>query len=218
MKSTLDKRSALLRLAKVRQSTRRPGYKCIGAYHGGVYECDFVSPYTITAGNVDAEIMVMLQDWASDDDLKHPLDESSATLGYDPCAPTNKKLIKLLHTTFGVALRDTYATNLFPFIKLGRRSKKIPPKDMLAAAQQFALPQIRMVDPKLVICLGKDTFNAVREACEFSPSQYLDSAIENPFCVGTTRVWCQTHTGRLSNRGPFERVLNDWRKMKEDVY
>ena len=64
----LDKQSSLLRLARMRQSTRWPAYKCVGDYRGGVYECDFVSPYT-KAGNVDAEIMVMLQDWSSDDSL-----------------------------------------------------------------------------------------------------------------------------------------------------
>ena len=42
----MAKQSELLALAKLRQRTRYPGYKCIGDYHGGAYECDFVSPYT----------------------------------------------------------------------------------------------------------------------------------------------------------------------------
>jgi hypothetical protein len=58
----MDKQDALLALAKLRQGTRWPGYNCIGDYHAGAYECDLVSPYTKSAGNVDAEIMVMLQD------------------------------------------------------------------------------------------------------------------------------------------------------------
>ena len=58
-----DKNARLLALARLRQATRWPGYKSIADYHHGVYECDFVSPYTKTAGNVDAEVMVLLQDW-----------------------------------------------------------------------------------------------------------------------------------------------------------
>jgi hypothetical protein len=40
-------------------------YSGIGDYHDGAYECERVSPYTKTAGNVDADVMVLLQDWAS---------------------------------------------------------------------------------------------------------------------------------------------------------
>src|ERR1051325_114708 len=58
----IDKRSQLLKLAKVRQATRWSGYKCIGDYHEEAYECDHVSPYSKTAGNLDADIMVVLQD------------------------------------------------------------------------------------------------------------------------------------------------------------
>jgi hypothetical protein len=213
----MDKRAELLALVRLRKATRWPAYKCIGDYHKGAYECDFVSPYTKTAGNVDAEIMVMLQDWASDDVLRGPFHEPSATLGHDPSRPTNKNLIKLLNMTFGVTLRDTYGTNLFPFVKLGGMSEPIPQGDLIAAALQFALPQILIVKPKLVICLGLVTFKALREVCRLSPSQDLHSAIESPFNIGTTRVWCQAHTGRLSNRGGFEVVLADWSRMKENV-
>ena len=69
-------------LAKLRQATQWPGYKCIGDYHAGAYECDFVSPYTKKAGNVDAEIMVMLQDWGSDEWGSGRFDEESAKEGY----------------------------------------------------------------------------------------------------------------------------------------
>jgi hypothetical protein len=196
----MDKRAELLNLAKLRQTTRWKGYKCIGDYHAGAYECDFVSPYTKTAGNIDADIMVMLQDWASDEALSGAFHEPSAKLGHTPSRPTNRNLIRLLNTTFGITLRDTYGTNLFPFVKLGGMSQPIRQVDLLAAARQFALPQIRVVNPKLVICLGLVTFNALRQACDLSPSQDLSSAIESPFTVGPTRVWCQTHTGRLVNR------------------
>ena len=84
----MDKRAELLKLAKLRQATRWEGYKCIGDYHDGIYECDFVSPYTKTAGNVDAEILVMLQDWSSDESLKGSIDYGAATLGHTPHLPT----------------------------------------------------------------------------------------------------------------------------------
>lgn len=116
---TSDKRQRLLTLARKRQATRWSGYHSLAKYHGGVYECDWVSPYSKTAGNVDARIVVMLQDWASDGDLRGPLDREAAQLGYTPNWPTNRNLIRLLRETFNLALDDVYATNLFPFIKPG---------------------------------------------------------------------------------------------------
>src|SRR6266446_3440792 len=216
----MDKQSELLALAKLRQHTRYPGYKCIGDYHAGVYECNLISPYTKTAGNVDAELMVMLQDWASDEFLSGPYHEPSAKLGHTPTLPTNRNLIKLLKTTFGLTLPEIYGTNLFPFVKPGEMTGDIPDKDMVAAARQFGLPQIRIVSPKLVICLGLATFNALRQVCDLRTIRPIESAIESPFDIGSIRVWCQAHTGARGqnnrNKVGANRVSEDWRKMKAD--
>src|SRR5687767_4898767 len=115
----MNKRRRLLALAKSRQGTRWPGYKSIADYHGGAYECDCVSPFTKSAGNIDAEVMILLQDWSSDDELSQGLDDETQRLGYTPSQPTARNLALLLETTFGLALSDTYGTNLFPFVKSG---------------------------------------------------------------------------------------------------
>jgi plasmid stabilization system protein ParE len=55
---SMSKHAELLALAKLRQRTRYPGYKCIGDYHSGAYECDFVSPYNgRTTGTKEESIM-----------------------------------------------------------------------------------------------------------------------------------------------------------------
>ena len=77
----MDKLSRLMALGRKRQSSRWDGYGCIGDYHGGVYECQFVSPYSKSAHNVDASLMVLLQDWASHDYLSGPRDDGAATIG-----------------------------------------------------------------------------------------------------------------------------------------
>ncbi len=98
----MDKQAELLALARKRQSTRYDGYNGIGVYQGGIYECDFVSPYTKTAGNVDSEIMVILQDWSSHDRLSGPVDSDAVDYGLTRDLPTNVNLIRLLHNHFGV--------------------------------------------------------------------------------------------------------------------
>ena len=47
-------------------------------------------------------------------------------------------------------------------------------------------------------------------------------AIDSPFTLGGSRVWCQAHTGAFGqmnrNKGDTDRVARDWMKMKEDVW
>lgn len=92
--------------------------------------------------------------------------------------------------------------------------------DLVAAARQFALPQIRIINPRLVISLGLVTFNALRQASNLAPNGDLNSAIESPFNIGQTTVWCQTHTGRLVNRnkGGVDRVSRDWLEMRDHCW
>jgi len=220
----MSKREALLALAKKRQAARWSGFSCIGDYHDSVYECAFVSPYTKAAGCIDAEIVVMLQDWSSDGNLSGPVDHDAVKIGHTPTLATNRNLRRLLRSTFDVDLTDVYATNLFPFIKPGPMSGPIPHHDLVRAANEFALPQISIVDPVLVVCLGLATFNALRHAVgglELSGS--LGSAIESPFDFATARVWCQAHTGAWGQYNRNRRagvevdlVSRDWQNMQTD--
>lgn len=218
----MNKHRALQLLAKKRQKSRWPGYKCIGDYKGGKYECDHVSPYSKTAGNVDSQIFVLLQDWSSNDVLRGKLDPDSITHGYGTKVRTNTTLQRLLKEHFGVeSLKDIYATNLFPFIKLGNMSADIPPRDLESAALEFARPQIEIVRPRIVICLGLKTFDALRKAYGYDEVHPMSVAIRSPFKVGKSFIFCQAHTGSRGqqnrNQGGVRRVPGDWRWMKKKV-
>jgi restriction system protein len=139
--------------------------------------------------------MVFLQDWTSDESIRRGVDEDCIRLGYTPALPTNRNLINFLETHFDKKLRDIFATNLFPFIKPRHMGHAIPRRDLVRAAEEFGLPQIQIVRPKLVICLGLPTFNALREVCGQSPVYPLDAAIHSPVSFDGARIWCQAHTG-----------------------
>ncbi len=66
-----QKREALLQLAKKRQSDRREPHLCLGDIHEGYYECNYVSPWTISACNEDAELMIFGKDWVSTETILH---------------------------------------------------------------------------------------------------------------------------------------------------
>ena len=216
--TTSRKLDRLVELARLRQQTRWDGYACLADYHQGAYECNWVSPYSKTAGNIDAAIFVMLQDWSSHDALAGPVDERRQRLGYTPDLPANLNLKRLLLDTFWLTLQDVFGTNLFPFIKPGNRSARLPMKDLRHAARKFGVPQVEIVQPVLVICMGLDTFNAVRDACGLLPCRKLADAIDSPFTHGKVRLWCQAHPGVLgqNNRGRSH-VQRDWRSMSLDL-
>ena len=83
----MDKMAELKRLGSKRKNVCWGGYRPIGDYHEGAYESEYVSPYTKSANNPDAQIMVLLQDWSSDEVLSRPLDidarRTSSTLEAD---------------------------------------------------------------------------------------------------------------------------------------
>ncbi len=213
----MDKAARLLAMVRQRQATRWPGYNCIGDYHDGIYECDFVSPYTKSAGNIDATVMILLQDWASHDVLAGPVLQARLDLGHDPVRHTNRNLKLLLRTHLHFELCDVYASNVFPFVKLGRMNSTIPMRDLVSAAHEFTLPEIEIVRPRFVVCLGKAAFDAISVAAGHRRHKTLAEAIHQPFVLGATQVWCQAHTGLLGmngrNRGGAKRVDADWSKM-----
>lgn len=214
-----DKRQQLRQLALRRRNTRWRGYHQIGDFHDGVYDGDHVSPYTKGAQNPDAAVLILLQDWSSSDHLAGPLDRNAIEFGRTPSLPTNRNLVQLLDRFFGLALSDTYATNLFPFIKPGPMNARVRRKDLVAAAREFAAPQVSIVQPQIVVCLGLETFRAMQRSEGHPPSPDLESAIARPFAFETAAIWCQSHPGALGranrNRGGIDRVSQDWAVMSQ---
>ena len=208
----------LQKLAAKRRRARWASYKRISEYHIHAYECDHVSPYTKSAANVESPLFLLLQDWSSHGFLSARLNREIKRKGMAPKLPTNRNVAALLTTYFGLRLRDTYATNLFPFIKPGGLTGPIPPHDLVRAAKRFALPQVRIVQPRLVVCLGLATFNAMRVACSRLPCSSLEHAIASPFRWRRQRFWAQAHPGHFGqigrNRGRPGQVAKDWQAMK----
>lgn len=215
----LRKTDALDRLVKKRQLRENvyPGYFSIGHFHDGVYECNYVSPYTKSAGNLNAKVFIMLQDWASSDAFKEEISRDSIEYGHEIARFTNSNLKALLQQHFGLKLSQTYGTNVFPFIKPGRMNAPISQRLLKTAAVEYGLPQIDIIKPRLVICLGKDTFNALRASLGLDKVMTVGEGIEQPFTYRKTVIWLQAHTGRLGqnnrNRRGVNRVHDDWQRM-----
>lgn len=246
----LNKQERLMKLVELRRNARsaftdlihqdpnsppdRNKYNLIGDYHDGAHEGDYVSPYTKSGGNLDADVMVLLQDWSSHHALTGNMDRAMLsqiiTQGRNPSRSTNKNLDRLLKDHFNLPIQLTYATNLFTFVKSGEISNDIPRKDMVWAAKKFARPQIEIIRPKIVICCGLATFNAMREAYDLPPAPNMTAAMDDVVVDGlihramspifvaddTTTIWCQAHPGQQGqNLRGAEQVSADWQRMAQ---
>ena len=216
MRRTMNKRERLKEMARYRREHVPSGYKGIGEYHDGAYECDFVSPYTKSAQNLDADIMLILQDWCGDDYLRGPLDSVLIDKGHDPGLTTNQNVKALLRAHFGIPLAQTYATNLFPFIKPGKMTADVPPKELAEAARTYTVPEIEVVEPKLVVCCGSAVYRAIRKALGLTWAGNLEEAIESPFRFRDTEFWGQSHGSQRTqlpqprtSRSCFARLATD---------
>ncbi len=219
------KSKALRQLACKRKSTRLDGYACIGDFHDGAYECKkYVSPWTKSGCNLDAEVMVVGQDWASADTLMgngRP-DPVRAQFGLNPKSPTNRNLDRRLREHLGLDRADCYLTNMFPFVKPGKKKARIRQRKMERCAREFTLEEVRIVAPRLVLCLGLETFRAFRRAAGLKKPRNMDEAVGSPFDFEGSTVYCVAHVGaqgeNTRNRGrDRDQVAADWQRIASSL-
>ncbi|MCK1586937.1 uracil-DNA glycosylase family protein [Bradyrhizobium sp. 169] len=217
----MDKALALSQLIAKRRTEAHTTYHHLHSFDGGIWDCKHVVPWTTSASNVDADLMIIGQDWASEQFLREPkyntAERVSARLsaGQDEYLPTNRRLKSLLRTHCGLEFAQTYATDVLVFIKPGTMTGNVPMKDMLYCAETYTLPQIRIVKPRMVICLGAKTFNSVRRAMGMPDLKLSEacSPLAHSIDKGTgTEIYGVPHTGGLghANAGGMERVNQIW--------
>jgi restriction system protein len=197
--NTRDKALAIAKIAQRRRSTRallgktldQLGLKRLEDF--GYGWCNHVVPWTLSANNLDADVMILGHDWASVGWLEGRKDDPAmALLGRDLRLPSNRNLDRLLKKYLGLEFCCTYATDIVPFIKMTKGMVgAVHAGAIEECARLFAIPQIEIVSPRVVICLGRDAFSAIALALNISPEK--DSEVEFLEHNGT-RIFSVTHT------------------------
>ena len=113
----------------------------------------WVSPYTKGA-NVCGGVALVLQDWASAEGLAGGPRPEVQLHGRMPTLLTNRRLEALLSRVLGLKLTGVYATNVYPFVKSGNMSASLRSSEVLRAARRFAIKELELAHPKLVLALG----------------------------------------------------------------
>lgn len=160
--------------------------------------------------------MIVLQDWSSKDTLDSlGLDPEVAKLGHTPSLPTNVRLKSLVKQHFDLAIEETFVTNMFVFIKRGPIHARIPARDARYSAQTYTLSEIKIVRPRIVICAGATTYQAVRRALGLAPNEPLAQRNLKPPRVDQSEIFWVPHPGGRGTAasGGAARVDDIWRSI-----
>ena len=216
----MNKNDALANLISQRREEKDPKYHHLKYFEGGFYDCEFVVPWTISGCNLDSDLMILAQDWASESFLKKRSKPAQKELrrrhGQDADLPTNKNLKALLKKHFDLEFSDVYATDVFVFIKSGHMSAPIPIGDLEYSAKNYTLPQIKIVQPRMVLCLGAKTFNALRGALGQREMKLSEACLPTHHTVYEgAEIYGVPHTGNwgTKNAGGIDSVHRVWEKL-----
>lgn len=214
------KSEAYRRLVLKRKTFRFTGLLNPSQIEGGRYDCDHVEPWAQWMGNLDAEIMLVGKDFGGKrfflefggqcdphSDTNRNLSQLFRMLGIDtdtPDRPSPSAPVFLTNSVFGLIDTDSKGGNTI--------SKRI----LRENAEAFLRPLIDIVDPTIVICMGREAYIGVCMALRLTQERRLADAVgKGPFIAGQgSLVFPVFHCGGLglANRC-MEHQRADWRRI-----
>lgn len=219
-----------------------------GVYLTWAEDCQEINLWTYWQGigNYDASIMLVGQDWGFPDgascvmqnirDINSGLREDYE---FDQGSPTDRNLCKLF-SVLGYDITQRCKDLFFTNFILGYRTKGVSGnllREWLTTDAPFFTRLIRIIEPRVVICLGKDTFENVQYACtgKMKHIKNFNAFIEStqnpvtlPLLSGkTTTAFAVAHcgtigtmnrnrsgkTGNLSSSHSLDRQIEDWTRI-----
>jgi uracil-DNA glycosylase len=186
---------------------------------GGAFDSNEIGPWTRWQGNLDAELMIVGQDWgdAASFESGKGLDEATN--------PTNHRLWQLLaEAGYPVAEygqqegRGTiFFTNAILCLKSGGLSGPVKSAWFAECGPRFLRPQIEIVRPRVVITLGEKAYQGISIAFKHRPDSFR-TAVES---VNKLELLPSVHLFPVYHCSPrvlagtriWDQQLEDWRRI-----
>ena len=214
-----------------------------------VEECHEINLWTYWQGigNYDASIMLVGQDWGFPDgesrvmqNIREINSGLCKTYEFDRFSPTDRNLCELF-SVLGYDITKKCEDLFFTSFVLGCRTKGFSGnllREWLADDSPFFTRLVNIIEPKVIICLGKDTFENVLLACTGKKEHikgynaFIESTrnpVRFPLLSGKiTAVFAEAHCGTIGtmNRNRFgkkgelssshslDRQMEDWARIK----
>ena len=157
---------------------------------GGQFDTHHIGPWTTWYGNLDADIIIIGQDWGGQDYFlkNHGADTDDN--------PTNSNLQTLLASVgYPIALQHQpqvsiklFFTNAVLCLKSGGLTGPVKAACFRECGSEFLKPQIELVQPKVVVTLGFGAYKAVMRVYGLRPLPSMREAVKRLKYWGP-RIW-----------------------------
>lgn len=187
----------------------------------GLYDSEEIGPWTRWQGNLDADLMVVGQDWGDVGyfESHRGLDEAKN--------PTNRRLRELLaragievaEVGTGAGRGTVFLTNAVLCLKSGGLGGPVKPAWFAECGRRFLRPQIDLVRPRGVVTLGERAYRGICHAFEMRPGSFraaVESGGEAEVLPGV-RLFPVYHCSPrvLAATRTWDKQLADWRRIGE---
>ena len=197
--------------------------------HGLDTDHPYVNRWNLWQGNLDADIMVIGQDYG----------QKEAGIAFEVCLytdttnPTNARLKELFNASFEIDLNsnDTplFFTNMANCYRKKRTSGGMHFGWLPICANKYMERLIRIVNPKIIIVLGRSTFEALYcmenlsvecidpiSSKKESYSEMIQHRYQIELDGGKIGVFPVYHPGANSQMNrTFDQQLEDWKKISD---
>lgn len=186
------------------------------------YDCEEIEPWARWQNNLDAEIMIIGQefsDFATFKNIKGEVERFDDIFEY----PSNKNLRKLLqsidrdpgHPKKPTKNHKLFFTNCVMGLKDGSMSANFKDKWLKNSRIYFLKPLIEIINPKIIICLGTKPALSISKIFGFKMEVLNKMIQKNPISVKDKIIFTMYHTGGLGIRNrSFQNQTDDWEKIK----
>lgn len=180
----------------------------------GKFDGQEIGPWTRWNGDLNAQIFVVGQEWGSKATFVKQKGRDRAD------SPTNEMLVYLL-ASIGIDISDApnhransgvFLTNAALCLKEGKDSSPVKKQWFKNCGEMFLRQQIELVQPRVVIALGKQAYEGICHAFDMESTSKYDDAI------GLVVPIKGTHGIRMipvSHCSPMARNLNDHPRSKQ---
>lgn len=213
-----SKQERYLELVKKRKEFSFKDLKNPSELNNGEYDKEnVINPWSLWQGNIDADILVIGQDWG---DIDYYLGNKGIDSDSNPTNINLIELFKVLNMDIGTPSNPNkslplFFTNAILGIKDNGMSSKAKDAWQRECTEEFLKPLIEIIEPNIIITLGVHAFKAIKRIYRLKQKPVLKNLVSiSPIEVDNKKIFAFYHCGRLglANRN-LDMQKEDWNKI-----
>lgn len=218
------KSQAYAQLVADRKKCRR----CVGLRNAASrslakFDSDEIGPWSRLHGDLNAELMIIGQDWGTVDYYKK-------NEGLDDLRNSTMQTLELLLNGIGIKVKlsmyddnacGVFLTNAILCLKVGGMQAPVERDWFANCGSHFLKRQIEIISPSVVVALGQRAYETSMAAFDLEAAKFRE-AVESPsgdLLPNGSLLLAVYHCGRriLNTHRPLKEQKVDWRRVKRAI-